>query len=204
MVGSFLEKIATEVRHLQKTEVLEAEEFFSKGQKGSSAMPHKRNPIVSEQICGLARLLRTNSLAAMDNNALWHERDISHSSVERIIFPDSTILLNYLLDKTKKLVANLLVYPENMKKNLDLTNGLIYSQKVLLELAKKGLKRQDAYVLVQKSAMKTWEERTPFFNNLLENKELMAHISEDEIKELFSYEGIYRSVDYIYDKCGLK
>jgi adenylosuccinate lyase len=204
MAGTFLEKIATEVRHLQKTEVLEAEEFFSKGQKGSSAMPHKRNPIVSEQICGLARLIRTNSLAAMENNALWHERDISHSSVERVIFPDSTILLNYLLNKTKKLVENLLVYPDNMIKNLNLTNGLIYSQKVLLELAKKGLKRQEAYVLVQKSAMKTWEEHTPFLDNLLTNTELMQHITEEEILQMFSYEGIIKSVDYIFDKCGLK
>jgi len=145
MIGSMLEKIATEVRHLQRTEVLEAEEFFSKGQKGSSAMPHKRNPISSENICGQARLLRSNCIAAIENNTLWHERDISHSSVERVIFPDSTISCDYILNRAINLIEKLIVYPDNMIKNLSLTNGLIYSQKVLLLLAGKGLKRQQAY-----------------------------------------------------------
>jgi adenylosuccinate lyase len=154
-----LEKIAIEIRHLQRTEVLEAEEYFSKGQKGSSAMPHKRNPIASENITGQARLLRSNALAALENNALWHERDISHSSVERIIFPDSTISLDYILNRMTKLLDNLLVYPENMKKNMEITHGLYSSQKILLFLAQKGLKRQNAYELVQKSAMRTWEEK---------------------------------------------
>jgi adenylosuccinate lyase len=203
LCGSMLEKIATEVRHLQRTEVLEAEEYFSAGQKGSSAMPHKRNPITSEQICGMARLLRANAMAAIENNALWHERDISHSSVERVIFPDSTIALDYLLNKANTLIDKLLVYPDNMKENLELTNGLIYSQKVLLALAKKGLKRQDAYVLVQKAAMKTWREKIPFFHSLLEDEELISHITPQEIEKLFSSEEIFKNVDYIFDKCGL-
>jgi adenylosuccinate lyase len=145
LIGSMLEKIALEIRHLQRTEVREAEEYFSKGQKGSSAMPHKKNPIVSENICGQARLLRSNAMAAFENNALWHERDISHSSVERIIFPDSTISLDFILHKTINLIDKLIVYPDRMFKNLEMTNGIIYSQKVLIELAKRGLKRQQAY-----------------------------------------------------------
>ncbi|MDA3844857.1 MAG: adenylosuccinate lyase, partial [Candidatus Kapabacteria bacterium] len=155
IIGSLVEKIGIEVRHLQRTEVLEAEEYFSKGQKGSSAMPHKRNPITSENICGPARLLRTNAFAAMENNALWHERDISHSSVERIIFPDSTISLDYILNRTINLVDKLLVYPEKMKENLNITLGLPYSQKVLIALANTGMKRQEAYVIVQQAAMRT-------------------------------------------------
>ena len=201
--ASMLEKIATEIRHLQKTEVLEAEEYFSKGQKGSSAMPHKRNPIASENICGQARLIRANLQAAIENNALWHERDISHSSVERIIFPDSTVTLDYILNRTINLLDKLLVYPENMMKNLNITNGLIHSQSVLLALAKKGLKRQDAYVLVQRSAMRTWAERVPFMQTLLENDELMQHITSEEIEKLFNYDVIFRSVDYIFGRCGL-
>ncbi|TAL67678.1 MAG: adenylosuccinate lyase [Bacteroidetes bacterium] len=203
LIGSMLEKIATEVRHLQKTEVLEAEEYFSKGQKGSSAMPHKKNPIVSENICGQARLLRSNLIAAIENNALWHERDISHSSVERVIFPDSTISLDYILNKTINLVDNLVVYPENMLKNLELTNGLVYSQKVLLELAKKGLKRQEAYELVQQSAMRTWKEKIPFQQSLIENKEIIKHISTEELNVLFNHDIIFKNVDYIFERCGL-
>jgi len=203
ITGTMLEKIATEIRHLQRTEVMEAEEYFSKGQKGSSAMPHKRNPIVSENICGQVRLLRGNALAAMENNALWHERDISHSSAERVIFPDSTISLDYILNRTIDLMNNLIVYPEKMKENLELTRGLIYSQKVLLELTKSGLKRQKAYELVQKSAMKTWEEKRPFIETVLENEELMQHISEEEIKKMFSYDEIFRNVDFIFERCGL-
>ena len=204
IAGSFLEKIATEIRHLQKTEVLEAEEYFSKGQKGSSAMPHKKNPIVSEQICGLARLLRSNALAAMENNALWHERDISHSSVERIIFPDSTILIDYLLNKTISLVDNLVVHSEKMKQNLDLTKGLIYSQKLLLKLAEKGIPRQEAYYIVQDSAMVTWKENKHFLTSLLENQKLMKILNKEEIEAVFQYDEIFKKVDFIFERAGIK
>jgi len=204
MIGSMLEKISIEVRHLQRTEVLEAEEYFSKGQKGSSAMPHKRNPISSENISGQARLLRSNLIAAIENNSLWHERDISHSSVERVIFPDSTISCDYILKRMTKVLDKLIVYPENMKKNLELTNGLIFSQKVLLALAKKGLKRQEAYVLVQKSAMRTWDEKIPFMQTLKENSKLMQSFTEDEIDELFTYDEIFKGVDHIFKQCGIK
>ncbi|MFC2129957.1 adenylosuccinate lyase [Bacteroidota bacterium] len=204
IVGSLLEKIAIEIRHLQRTEVLEAEEFFSKGQKGSSAMPHKRNPIASENITGQARLLRANAMAALENNALWHERDISHSSVERVIFPDSTISLDYIINRMTSLLDNLLVYPENMKKNMDITLGLYSSQKVLLELAKKGLKRQQAYELVQKSAMRTWKEKIPFQQTLQENEDLMKHITKEEIEKLFSFDEIFDNVDFIFERLGLK
>lgn len=203
IIGSMLEKISTEIRHLQRTEVSEAEEYFSKGQKGSSAMPHKRNPIASENISGQARLLRANAMAAMENNALWHERDISHSSVERVIFPDSTISVDYILNRLTNLLDNLLVYPEKMSENLNITNGLIFSQKVLIALAKKGLKRQRAYEMVQKSAMQTWKDKIPFKDTLLANSELMEYISKDEIEELFSYDEIFESIDYIFKRCGL-
>jgi len=159
IIGSTLEKIATEIRHLQKTEVLEAEEFFSKGQKGSSAMPHKRNPITCERIAGLARILRGNATAGFENISLWHERDITHSSVERVIIPDSTILLNYMLAKMKDLLKNLLVYPENMLKNLNLTRGLVFSQTILLKITEKGATREEAYKIVQTSAMNVWADQ---------------------------------------------
>lgn len=204
LVGSMLEKIAIEIRHLQRTELGEAEEFFSKGQKGSSAMPHKRNPIASENISGQARLLRSNLIAAIENNALWHERDISHSSVERVILPDSTISLDYIINRTNKLVKNLVVYPENMKKNLDITGGLFYSQKILLELAKNGLKRQQAYEMVQKSAMTSWNEKRPFIDTLKENSELMKYISVERINELFSFENMLNNVDYIFKRVGIE
>src|SRR5574338_234754 len=154
--GARIERWATEFRHLQRTEVLEAEEFFAKGQKGSSAMPHKRNPITGERLTGLARVLRGNAVAAMENIALWHERDISHSSVERIIFPDSCTLLDYMLATLKKLTEGLIVYPENMKRNMELTLGMWHSQTVLLALIRKGLTREEAYDLVQRAAMQTW------------------------------------------------
>ena len=204
MIGSMLEKIAIEIRHLQRTEVHEVEEYFSPGQKGSSAMPHKRNPVSSENISGQARLLRSNIIAAIEDNALWHERDISHSSVERMIFPDSTVTLDYILNRMTGLVGKLIVYPDMMLKNLNLTNGLIFSQKILLALTAKGLKRQDAYVLVQKSAMKTFETGVPFRDSLLENKELMEHFTETEIDKLFSYDAIFKNVDYIFSRCGLE
>ena len=204
IIASMLEKIALEIRHLQRTEVQEAEEYFSPGQKGSSAMPHKRNPISSENISGQARLIRSNVIAAMENNALWHERDISHSSVERVIFPDSTVTLDYILNRTINLVDKLIVYPENMKKNLEITNGLIYSQKILLALAKKGLKRQEAYVLVQKSAMKTFEMKISFRETLIENIELMKYFTIEEIDKLFTFNEIFKSVDYIFQRCGIE
>ena len=203
IIGSMLEKIAIEIRHLQRTEVREAEEFFSKGQKGSSAMPHKRNPISSENISGQARLLRTNALAAVENNALWHERDISHSSVERIIFPDSTISLDYILNRAVKLVDTLVVYPDRMLENLNMTYGLIHSQKVLLELAKRGIQRQTAYVIVQRNAMRTWDEKKPFLESLCEDEELLSYISKSELEKLFSYDKVFESVDYIFKNCGI-
>lgn len=203
LTAAMLEKIAIEIRHLQRTEVREAEEYFSKGQKGSSAMPHKRNPIASENITGQARLIRSNLLAAIENNALWHERDISHSSVERVIMPDSTISLNYILNRAIKLLDNLVVYPERMLENLNLTHGLIHSQKVLLELAKKGLKRQDAYVIVQRCAMKTWDEKVPFLESLWSDDDIKKHFSYQELESLFSFDKVFKSVDYIFNRLGI-
>ncbi len=204
IIGSSLEKIATEIRHLQRSEVLEAEEYFSKGQKGSSAMPHKRNPIVSERICGLARLLRGNAMAAMENNALWHERDISHSSVERVICPDSTITLDYMLELSINLIDNLLVYPETMKQNIEKTYGLVFSQTILLEFVRRGLTREQAYALVQKSAMKTWQEKTSLLLNLCEDEEVVDIISEQELKEIFGKgTTLQKSVDIIFERCQL-
>lgn len=203
IIASTLEKMAVELRHLQRTEVLEAEENFSKGQKGSSAMPHKRNPISAENITGQARLIRSYALAAFENNALWHERDISHSSVERVIFPDATISLDYILNRMITLIDKLTVYPENIERNLNLTQGLIFSQKVLLFLAKKGIARQKAYEMVQKSAMRTWNEKIPFLVTLKENEDLMQLITESEIESLFTFDEIFKSVDYIYNRLGL-
>jgi adenylosuccinate lyase len=204
IIGSSLEKIATEIRHLQRSEVLEAEEFFSKGQKGSSAMPHKRNPIVSERICGLARLLRGNAMAAMENNALWHERDISHSSVERVICPDSTITLDYMLELSINLIDKLLVYPETMKSNIEKTYGLVFSQTILLEFVRRGLTREESYALVQRSAMKTWQEKTSLLLNLTEDEEVTKIISELELKEIFGKgTTLQKSVDIIFERCGL-
>lgn len=202
-IGSLIEKISIEIRHLQRTEVREAEEFFSKGQKGSSAMPHKRNPIATENLTGQARLLRTNSFAAIENNALWHERDISHSSVERVIMPDSTIIANYSLQRITKVLDNLVVYPERMMENLELTHGLIHSQKVLLSLAKKGIKRQEAYVWVQRNSMKTWDEKIPLIENLHNDSDIMNHFTETELKEMFSFEKVFKSVDFIFERLSI-
>lgn len=203
LVGAFLEKIATEVRHLQRTEVLEAEEYFSPGQKGSSAMPHKRNPIVSERICGLARLLRSNAMAALENNALWHERDISHSSVERVICPDSTITLDYMLHLATDLVDRLVVYPDNMQRNLELTSGLPYSQSVMLALVRKGITREDAYRMVQRNAMRTWQTRLPLRQTLSEDDELMQLITATELDEIFDAGRMLKNIDTIFRRCGL-
>ena len=201
VIGATLEKISIEIRHLQRTEVLEAEEYFSKGQKGSSAMPHKRNPVISERITGLARVLRGNAVAAMEDVALWHERDISHSSVERIIIPDSCIALNYSLDLTIKLIKNLLIYPENMIKNLNLTRGLVFSQTVLLKLVDKGLSREDAYRIVQTAAMDVWANNDKFLKNeLLKSKEIMNIISEKELNDIFDTKKILKNVDYIFQR----
>jgi len=205
IIGTTLEKIAIEIRHLQRTEVLEAEEYFSKGQKGSSAMPHKRNPIVSERITGLARLLRSNSIAAMENVALWHERDISHSSVERVIVPDSCIALHYMLDLSTKLISNLIVYPEHMKRNLNLTRGLIFSQTFLLKLVEKGLSREEAYKLVQENAMKVWEDETKNLKDeLLKSETVLKYLSKEEIEETFDYQKMLKNVDYIFSRSVLK
>lgn len=203
VVAATLEQFATEIRHLQRTEVLEAEEYFSQGQKGSSAMPHKRNPIISERICGMARVVRSNALAAMENVALWHERDISHSSVERIICPDSTIALDYMLGKMIDMIDRLLVYPENMKKNLEITSGLHFSQTVLLELAKRGISREEAYALVQRNAMEVWRTRENFADVLKRDADLTKLIAPEEIDEICDLQKSIRNVDYIFERCGL-
>lgn len=185
IMGSSIEKMAIEIRHLQRTEVLEAEEFFSKGQKGSSAMPHKRNPIGSENLSGLARIIRSNAMAALENIPLWHERDISHSSVERIIIPDSTILMDYMLNRISGIIKNLVVYPKTMEKNLGLLKGLIFSQQVLLALAAAGISREDAYGIVQAHAMRVWKEKQDFKTLIINDKKILEHISRKKIEEIF-------------------
>ncbi|MHB1361091.1 MAG: adenylosuccinate lyase [Thermoleophilia bacterium] len=185
VTASSIEQFATEIRHLQRTEVLEAEEAFKPGQKGSSAMPHKRNPIISERMCGQARIIRANSLVAMENMALWHERDISHSSAERVILPDSTILLDYMLYKFADLMENLLVYPERMLANLWSSHGLVFSQSVLLKLIDKGLSREEAYQVVQTSAMKAWQDKTSFKDLLIQDETVRASITEAELESCF-------------------
>lgn len=203
LIGGTLEKISVEIRHLQRTEVLEASEYFSKGQKGSSAMPHKKNPIVSERISGMARLLRGNAIVAMENMALWHERDISHSSVERVILPDSTITLYYMLKKTIELIKGLELYPARMEKNLNLTHGLIFSQAILLALTKKGISREEAYKLVQRNAMKVWEENISFYEALIGDNELTSKVSVEEIEEFFKLENRLKNIDIIFKRVGL-
>lgn len=199
-LGASLGKIATEIRHLQRTEVLEAEEYFSKGQKGSSAMPHKRNPIKTERICGMARLLRGFTQTAMENVPLWHERDISHSSAERVILPDSCITVDFMLKETINVIDNLLVYPDNMKRNLNQTRGLIYSQEILLALVETGLTREDAYKMVQRNAMKSWDEGLDFRQLLLQDEELLEHLPEEEINKHFNPDKILERVDYIFER----
>ncbi|MDD4907849.1 MAG: adenylosuccinate lyase [Candidatus Omnitrophica bacterium] len=203
IIGASLEQFATEIRHLQKTEVLEAEEPFGKGQKGSSAMPHKRNPVICERICGLSRLLRANSMAAMENVALWHERDISHSSVERIIIPDSTLALDYMINKFIYVVDGLLVYPENMMANLIRTKGLIFSQRVLLELMERGLPRMKAYDFVQRCAMRSWRERLDFKDLLLQDKDVPKYLTEKDLNRIFNLDYYLRNVGKIFRKVGL-
>ncbi|MEE9905756.1 MAG: adenylosuccinate lyase [Chlorobium sp.] len=207
IIASSIEKFSVELRHLQRTEVREAEEFFSKGQKGSSAMPHKRNPITFERLTGLARVVRSNSIAAMENVALWHERDISHSSVERVIMPDSTIALCYMLRTFSDSLETLLVYPERMEENFNSSYGLTTSQTLLLALTGKGMTREEAYRLVQRNAMESWAGKIHLRDLVLQDEELMQHISAEEINDLFSFENILgklrTSVDIIFKRNGL-
>jgi adenylosuccinate lyase len=200
LASALCEKIALEVRHLQRTEVREAEEYFARGQKGSSAMPHKRNPVTSEQICGLARVVRANAQAAFENVALWHERDISHSSVERVILPDSTILADYLIEKTTQLVDRLLVYPERMRRNLEMTRGLVFSGQLLQDLAAAGMLREQAYRVVQTHAMRAWEEEGDFRAAVEADPEIRAALSPAQIAEAFSLERQLRNVDKIFER----
>ena len=200
LIGSTLDKIALEVRHLQRTEVREAQEYFSEKQKGSSAMPHKKNPITSEQISGLARVLRANAQAAFENVPLWHERDISHSSVERVIFPDSTILVDYLLAKATDLIDRLLVYPERMKKNLESTGGLIFSGQLLLDLAEAGMLREDAYRLVQGHAMRAWKEDLVFRDEAAKDPAIAALLSPEKLQRTFDYTRQLGNVDAIFKR----
>lgn len=202
-IGSSLDRFATEIRHLQRTEVLEAEEPFTEGQAGSSAMPHKRNPIGCEQISGLARILRANVQAAFEDIPLWHERDISHSSVERVIIPDSTVLLDYMLNRFKGILEGLRVYPERMRRNLDWTRGLIFSEAVLLALVEKGASREAAYRIVQRNAMRAWEEEADFKGLLLQDEEVLQHLSREEIEVCFDVGKSLRHVDAIYERLGL-
>lgn len=211
LIASSLEKFATEIRNLQRTDLLEAEEPFLKGQKGSSAMPHKRNPIICERICGLARVVRANALVAMEDMALWHERDISHSSAERVIIPDSTILVDYMLTKFTEVVSGLVVYPKRMQKNLTRTGSLVFSQRVLLKLVEKGMPREEAYRLVQKNAMQTWEDYSRgdenpdnFKKRLIQDKEIMKRLTVEELDELFSSGYFLRHVDTIFKKLEKK
>ncbi|WP_024954527.1 adenylosuccinate lyase [Sulfurospirillum arcachonense] len=210
LLASSIEKFAVQVRHLQRTEVYECEEFFAKGQKGSSAMPHKRNPILTENITGLARMVRAYAMPAMENVALWHERDISHSSTERFWLPDAFITTNFMLHRMNNVIANLTVMPENMMKNLNLTGGLVFSQRVLLELPLQGVSREDAYRIVQRNAMKVWEEiqqgkptinekgESLYLNHLLNDSELREKLSEDKIRECFNYDYYTKNVDNIF------
>jgi len=203
ILAASLEKIALEIRTLQRTEILEAEEPFTEGQKGSSAMPHKRNPVSCEQVCGLARLVRANALAALENMALWGERDISHSSVERVILPDSTILVDYMLHQMIRILEGLQVYPERMRENFERSHGLIYSQRVLLKLAEKGLPRQRAYEIVQANAMTAWREQRSFQELLAKDPEVTRHLAPGELKECFDPAWYLRNVDAIYRRLGL-
>ncbi len=203
LIGASLEKFATEIRALQKTEVREAEEPFDEGQTGSSAMPHKRNPELCERITGLARVLRGYAVTAMENVALWHERDISHSSTERIVFPDATLVLDYMLALFTGIMERLRVYPEHMRENLERSYGLVFSQRVLLALIETGLSRQEAYAIVQRNAMRAWNERVPFLDLLLADPEVTARLSEAELRGLFDYGYYLKNVGATFERLGL-
>lgn len=200
VIAASLEKIATEIRHLQRTEVREAEEYFAGGQKGSSAMPHKRNPVTCEQICGLARVVRANAQAAFENVALWHERDISNSSVERVILPDSTILVDYLLERTRRLIEQLLVYPDRMKRNLEMTRGLVFSGQLLLDLAAKGVLREQAYLWVQRNAMQAWENGEDFRALVAADPDISGVLTAQELNAAFDLKRQLRHVDAIFER----
>jgi len=201
LVGASIEHLALQVRHFQRTEVMEAEEFFSPGQKGSSAMPHKRNPVLSENLCGLARLLRGYALTALENIPLWHERDISHSSAERVIGPDATIFLDFMINRMAGVIEKLIVYPENMEKNLWLTRGLVFSEGVMIKLMEKGLARADAYALVQDCAMRAWKEKERRFLDVLKSDpKIQKLLSAEELEKIFDLEGLKRKIDFIYSR----
>jgi len=200
VIASSIEKFAVEIRHLQRTEVLEAEEFFAPGQKGSSAMPHKRNPVLSENISGLARLVRSNALAAFENVALWHERDISHSSVERVIAPDTTILLDFMMHRLSGIIEKLIVYPEKMKENLWKSRGLIFSETILLLLTRKGISREEAYKIVQRNAMNVWQRDQIFKDALLADPDVLQHLTPEEIERAFDLDHQLRHLDFIFER----
>jgi len=200
IIASSIERFAVEIRHLQRTEVLEVEEFFGKKQKGSSAMPHKKNPILSENLTGLARLIRSCVIPAMENVALWHERDISHSAVERNIGPDSTTGLDFALCRLNNIVKNLNVYPKNMLKNLNITNGIFFSQRVLLELTTVGFSREEAYKIVQKNAMKSWNDKSPFYENIIEDKRITNKIPVNKLKKLFNFSYHTKRINIIFKR----
>ncbi len=200
LIASVIEQFATEIRHLQRTEVLEVEEGFGKNQKGSSAMPHKKNPVLSENLCGLARVVRANSMAAMENIPLWHERDISHSSAERIIFPDSLILVDFMLSRFNNILQNLVVHKDNMLKNSEKFGGIVFSQKVMLELIKKGYTREEAYRIVQKEALDAFENNGNFKENLYKDEEVTSKLSANEIEEIFDKKYYLKNIDKIYSK----
>ena len=203
LIASVIEQVAVELRHLQRTEVLEVEEGFSKGQKGSSAMPHKKNPISGENLSGLARVVRSNSVAAMENIPLWHERDISHSSVERIIFPDSTILIDYMLSRLERTIKNLVVHNDNMLKNTKLFGGIVFSQKVLLKLCSKGLLREDAYKIVQRNALDAFNNNGSFIDNLMNDKDVLDKLNKEEIESCFDINDYLHNIDEIYRRFGI-
>ncbi|MDA8213904.1 MAG: adenylosuccinate lyase [Nitrospiraceae bacterium] len=200
LIAAYIEKIAVEIRHLQRTEVLEAEEPFSVGQKGSSAMPHKRNPVGCENLSGLARIVRSNAMAALENIALWHERDISHSSVERVIIPDSAILVDYMLNRLKGILKDMHVYPEKMRSNMDRSYGLYNSQRVMLALTEKGITREDAYAMVQRNAMESWKQGISFMKLLQKDSEITKYLSHQEIEEIFDLQYYLRNIDYIFNR----
>jgi adenylosuccinate lyase len=204
LVGSSLERLALEIRHLQKTETLEAEEHFTKGQKGSSAMPHKKNPIICERVCGMARLLRGNAMAALENIPLWHERDISHSSVERVIFPDSTILLDYMLEKMIGIVENLVVFQDNMFRNLETSRGRVFSQGLLLKLINKGVTREEAYKIVQDCAMQSWQTGEDFRDIAKRDGKVRKYIPENQTSEIFDYHYHTKNIGKIFKRLGLE